>query len=222
MDAYLERLRAQLVLGATVTRLAPGPAAVLVDYALGGVSRQASARAVVVATPATVARELVTPDDPENAAFLQQVRYGRYTVVAFALEAPIEHFRVLVTPGAAFALAMQQRGPAPDFAALICYYDDARSDFGDARDDAALAEATAHELAALGLVDVDVRDTPWWVERWPVAGTILDDAHAAVNRSGFARASQRVFLAGDYLAPTRGWGYGLADAVASGRIRGRS
>lgn len=220
VDAYLERLQAELVLGAAVTRLTSGPAAVLVDYAVGGVPRQAAARAVVVATPATEARELVTPDDPEIATFLQQVRYGRYTVVAFALQQPIDDFRVVVTPGAAFALAMQQRGPAPDFTALICYYDEARSDFADTRDDATLAASTAYELAELEIVAVDLRDTPWWVERWPVSGTILDDEHAVVDRAALARASPRVFLAGDYLAPTRGWGYGLADAVASGRMTG--
>lgn len=220
VDAYLERVRAQLTLRATVTRLQAGSGEVVVDYVQSGVAHQTSARAVVVATPATVARELVTPEDPESAAFLQQIHYGRYTVVAFALGGPIEQFRVLVTPGAAFALALQQRGPAPDVIGLICYYDDARSDFADARDDEALATATAQELARLGLVDLDLRHTPWWVQRWPVSGTILDDAHAAVTRTGFLRASQRVFLAGDYLAPTRGWGYGLADAVASGRITG--
>ena len=221
VEAYLERLQAELVLGATVTALVSGPAAVLVDHTVGGVPRRAASRAVVVATPATAARELVTPEDPRIAAFLQQVRYGRYTVVAFALAQPIDDFRVVVTPGAAFALAMQQRGPTPGFTAVICYFDDARSDFADARDDASIAAATANELAALDLIDIDLRATPWWVERWAVSGTILDDAHAAADRAGFARASPRVFLAGDYLAPTRGWGYGLADAVASGRITGR-
>ena len=220
VQAYLEVLRAEVVLDATVTRLVPGAGSVQVEYTRDGVPQRATGRAVVVATPATVARDLVRPDDPELAAFLRQVRYGRYTVVAFALAAPIGDFRVVVTPEAAFTLALQHRGPAADFAALVCYYDDARAAAVDGVSDPALAEATARELAQLGLVDLDLPHTPWWVQRWPLSGTILDDAFTAARRPGPARASHRVFLAGDYLAPAPAWGYGLENAVDSGRAAG--
>ncbi len=93
VDAYLEPLAADLVLGAKVTRVVPGPSLVEAEYERAGVSDHASARAVVVATPATQARTLVTPVDPEHAAFLHQVRYGRYTVVAFAVEVPARRVR---------------------------------------------------------------------------------------------------------------------------------
>ena len=220
VEAYLDVLGAELVLDATVTRLVPDAGAVQVEYTRDGLPQQATGRAVVVATPATVARDLVEPDDPELGDFVRQVRYGRYTVVAFALDAPIEDFRVMVTPEASFAFALQQRGPAADFAALVCYYDDARASAVDGVADSALAEATARELAGLGLIELDLHTTPWWVQRWPLSGTILDDTFTASRRSGPARASHRVFLAGDYLAPTPAWGYGLENAVDSGRAAG--
>ncbi len=204
VDAYLEHLASDLAFEAKVTRVVPWPSVVEVEHERAGVSHQAPARAVV-ATPATQARTLVTPVDPEHAAFLHQVRYRRYTVVAFVVDVPLRRFRVAVTPDAAFALVMQQRGPEPGFAALDCHYDDARSDFADGLDDVELAEVAARELGVLGLGDARVPVTPWWVQRWPVSGTIHDDAHAARSRPGFARASHRVFLAGDYLAQTQGW-----------------
>ena len=37
----------------------------------------------------------------------------------FALDAPIEAFRVVATPDAVFALAMQPRGPAPDLESTL-------------------------------------------------------------------------------------------------------
>jgi hypothetical protein len=195
---------------------------VLVEYEHRATRRVATARAVIVATDATVARSLVVPEDPACAAFLRAVRYGRYTVVAFRLERALlePDFRFIVTPQAKLSLVMQQSASPRNSRTLLAYYADRASDFADTLADQALIEHTRRELMELGVVGLDVRQGPAVVQRWPISGTVLTPEYEASKRVEFARATRRAFLAGDYLALPPGWGYGLDDAVASGRATG--
>src|SRR4051794_23024380 len=79
---------------------------------------------------------------------------------------------------------MQHRGPAPDFAALVCYYDDARSDSADVLDDAALAEATARELVARAGRCGRARHAT-------VGGTLACDARSSTTRTPRLRRRER-------------------------------
>lgn len=195
-----------------------------VAFEQDGAVREIRARAVIVATPATIARQLVRPLHPACAEFLRCVRYGRYTVVAFALAAEqnvfADPFRFIITPEAKMAFVMQQRHAQHGARVLLCYYGMRNVGFADAQSDHDLVEATAQQLMALGFA-ADVLETATsWVKRWPISGTVLDDPYFALKRPDFTRATRRVFLAGDYLSTTPGWGYGMDDAVASGRATG--
>lgn len=216
---WAEGLDAEVRLGARVTELSEHGAEVTVRVEHAGTTSSVAARAVVVSTPADTARSLVTPRDGGCRQLLEATRYGRYTVVAFELEdATFEpDFRFIVTPDLALTLVMQQASRDRRQRALLCYYDDRASERVDRLSDAALVEATRRELLPLERIGVTLATARSTVQRWRLSGTILDDRRVAVYRPEHARATPRIFLAGDYLAETPGWGYGLDDAVASGK-----
>lgn len=216
---WAEGLDAEVRLGARVTELQEDGPEVTVRFEHAGKTSSLTARAVVVTTPADAARSLVTPRDGTCRELLEATRYGRYTVVAFELEgATFEpDFRFIVTPGLTPTLVMQQASRDRRQRALLCYYDDRASERIDGLSDTALVEATRRELLPLERVGVRLAEARSTVQRWRLSGTILDERRLALYRPEHVRATARIFLAGDYLASTPGWGYGLDDAVASGK-----
>ncbi|HEX5101635.1 MAG TPA: FAD-dependent oxidoreductase [Polyangiaceae bacterium] len=216
---WSDGLDGEVRLATTVTALRENEHAVSVTLTHGDRTSELTARAVVVATPADGARALVRPRDASCREFLDSVRYARYTVVAFELEgATIEpDFRFIVTPGLTLTLVMQQASKDRRHRALLTYYDAAASDRVASLSDAELVDATRRELSPFASLGVDLTGASVTVQRWQRSGTVLDDRRVALYRPEYARASRRVFLAGDYLSSTPGWGYGLDDAVASGQ-----
>lgn len=216
---WSEGLTAELRLQAVVTELRERPHDVLVRIAQGGATSEVTAQAVVVATPASTALTLVRPREAACREFLAATRYGRYTVVAFELAgATIEpDFRFIVTPGLALTLVMQQASRDRKQRTLLCYYDDTASARVDGLSDAELVDATRRDLEPLSRLGIALTSARATVQRWQLSGTVLDDERIVRYRPEYARATARIFLAGDYLASTPGWGYGLDDAVASGK-----
>jgi monoamine oxidase len=216
---WAEGLDAEVRLNARVTELREHGREVAVRIEHSGTTSTVTARAAVVTTPADTARSLVTPRDGACRALLEATRYGRYTVVAFELEgATFEpDFRFIVTPGLTLTLVMQQASRDRQQRALLCYYDDEASERIDALSDTTLVEATRRELLPLERIGVTLANARSTVQRWRLSGTLLDERRLALYRPEHARATTRIFLAGDYLASTPGWGYGLDDAVASGK-----
>lgn len=217
---------AELLLGCAVFRLDEREDHVDVTFEREGRLEQVTAAVVVVATPATVARRLVTPSDSACADFLATVEYGRYIVVGLSVtgdDGPLPDFRYLVTPDLALSLVMQQRSRDRSRRSLLCYYDDDASRQLDGDDDQAVLAATRSDLRRLGVLSAgDAGAVFEGVARWEVSGTIMSPAYAAARRLEHRRASERVFLAGDYLAMTPGWGYGMDDAVSCGREVGQA
>ncbi|HKO94053.1 MAG TPA: FAD-dependent oxidoreductase [Polyangiaceae bacterium] len=216
---WAEGLDADVWLGANVTEIREQTHEVVVRLERKGSTSEVTARAVVVATPASTALALVRARAALCREFLAATRYGRYTVVAFELEgAAFEpDFRFIVTPGLQLTLVMQQASRDRRHRALLCYYDDEACQRIDALSDAALVDATRRELEPLSRLGVALVDARTTVQRWQLSGTVLGEQRVALYRSEHARATPRVFLAGDYLASTPGWGYGLDDAVSSGK-----
>jgi protoporphyrinogen oxidase len=216
---WAEGLDAEVWLGASVTEVREQAHEVVVRIERNGTTSDVTARAVVVATPADQARTLVTPDAPSCREFLAATHYARYTVVAFELEGVAfePDFRFVVTPGLTLTLVMQQASRDRRQRALLCYYDDGASERIDALSDAELVDATRRELEPLARLGVALAGARVTVQRWQLSGTVLDEQRVALYRPEHARATSRIFLAGDYLASTPGWGYGLDDAVTSGK-----
>jgi predicted NAD/FAD-dependent oxidoreductase len=224
--AAVEALRAhgtaQVWLGCEVLRLEQEPRRIVVIGTSDGVVRRITAAAVVLATPATVARRLVVPADAACRAFLASVRYGRYTVVAFSVsgEDTPPPFRYIVTPDLQLSLVMQQRSGDRARRTLLCYYADAAAPLLDVLDDRTLLRTARADLTRLGVLSHTASVDFQAVQRWELSGTILSPDFAAGRGADFHRATERIYLAGDYLAPPPGWGYGMDDAVASGRRTG--
>jgi oxygen-dependent protoporphyrinogen oxidase len=225
VEAYARALAGgtTLRLGCEVVAVDEGAGAVTVTCRGEGPPEALPCRAAVVATPATAARRLVTPRDPSCRAFLDGVRYATYTVVALVVEAPaMTEFRYVVTPGRELSLVMQQGTADRRLRTLLCYYAGPAAAAAAAREDGDLVGRTVADVGALGLAGFAPERVVFTaVKRWPLAGTVLSPSYAAARDRRFARATERVFLAGDYLCPD-GWGYGMDDAVASGAAAARA
>ncbi len=212
---------AELALGTSVVRLVESENDVKIFVrATSGAQAELAARVVIVATPATAARALVEHPAPAVGAFLESVRYARYTVVAFELEgATLEpDFRFVVTPDLELSLVMHQASVDRRRHVFYVYFaEDACVRHADALDDRALVESARRGVARLGVSGLDVTMATSHVKRWALSGTVLGADYQRLKRDASSRATRRLFLAGDYLAPPPGWGYGLDDAVTSGR-----
>ncbi|HEX5724113.1 MAG TPA: FAD-dependent oxidoreductase [Longimicrobiaceae bacterium] len=219
--AAVEAYRAAVppALGCTVTELEGRGERVHAAVEREGTTFEVEARAAIVATPAGAALRLAAPEDPACRAFLESVRYGRYTVVAlvFAESGEMAEFRYLVAPELPFSVAMQQGSRDRRTRVLLCYYAEGQADRAARLPDADLAAATLAALEEIGVPGFAARRVAGFrVQRWEFAGTILSAEFLARRGPGVRRAGPRVFLAGDYLADPPGTGYGMASAVRSG------
>jgi len=180
-----------------------------------------SGRAVVLATPATTSRELVRASDEAVARLLDSVRYARYTVVAFELLATkVEpDFRCILMPNAALSLVMQQANADRSRRILLAYYsEEACLRHADTLGDDELIASAKRDLTALGVAGLKLDAARSHVKRWALSGTVLSAELAQRKALASSRATRRVFIAGDYAAAPPRLGYGLDDAVSSGRV----
>jgi protoporphyrinogen oxidase len=211
-------------LGHEVIGLREGSSDCRVNYvpAPGCSEECVTSRAVILATPATVARTLVSPRDPACSAFLAAIRYATYTVVAIVLEAPnLAEFRFVVLVGETLSVVMQQGSADRERRVLLCYYADASLPLASSKSDDDLVRDTLASIGRLqleGFATAKVRAA--FVHRWPLAGTMLTREYMSARQERFAQATPRVLLAGDYM-DHEGWGYGMDEAAASGRRAAR-
>lgn len=219
--AHYERLGAstEVRTSCTVSALHEDTSGVEVTYHRAGGEQllKAYARGCVIATPATIAATLLPAHAEASLAFVRSIRYATYTVVALVLDAPmLADFRYIVTPDLDLTLVMQQASADRRYRTLLCYYAGDSAVAAAQLSDDALIDRTCCDLETLTTVAFK-RDAIVFqrCQRWPVAGTVLDEPLARAARSAFARATERIWLAGDYVSPG-GWGYGMDDAVASG------
>lgn len=223
VNAYLAALgeSVRVELGCSVTAIDEGPDGVTVTYSASesGEARHLRAKAVIVATPADVARRLVRPTYPSCAAFLETVGYRRYTSVGLVLDAPdLPRFRFIVTAESPLGVLMQQAAPDQRYRTLLCYYADPFAETVGALDDEELFRRTLQHVNVLVSGTYDQAQIAFSaVRRWRVAGTVLSPAYATTKAQTDGQATDRIFLAGDYLSPDPIWGYGTVDAVLSGR-----
>jgi hypothetical protein len=119
--------RAKLALGHVAVAIEERADGARVAYRTSDLARRGwiDCRAVIVATPADVARTLVRGAHAAGMAFLEAVRYGTYTVVALRVDAPrLPEFRLLVTTDEALDVVVQQGAADRVQRTLLCYYAD--------------------------------------------------------------------------------------------------
>jgi oxygen-dependent protoporphyrinogen oxidase len=209
-DAWQRRLGSSVVRDATVVDVVEEDHAVRVTYETADGRTSVSARGVVVAVPAPVARQIVSGLPPEVDAALATIQYGPFVclgvVTTQAQPMPWDDLYAVTTPGLAFDMLFNHAGHSRSLAgagpggSFMCYAGGAPAQ--------TLLDATDNEIRDLFLADLyrvlpDVRDliAETVVQKWTygnvfkTTGTQFEAAARWNERPG-----GRLRLAGDYFA----------------------
>jgi protoporphyrinogen/coproporphyrinogen III oxidase len=208
--AIAEALGGRLLTGRRVGRVSREPDGVLVAFEEGGAERTIRAAAAVVATPAPVARRIVTELPAEVARALDGVAYGPYVVGAFLTDEtspmPYDGVYAAATPGLSFnmlfntANVLRRAGAREPGGTLMVY-----AAAGLARDLAGLDDAQVEHRFLDDLHSLfpalrgRVRETV--VRRWN-PGLPHPRPGRHLLQSALEQPLGAVHLAGDYLGTT--------------------
>ncbi|HEU4404391.1 MAG TPA: FAD-dependent oxidoreductase [Polyangiaceae bacterium] len=221
VDEFERRLGHVLRLGVDVLSIAEVSGRVEVAFR-GPEGRGAlAARAAVCAAPGPAARRLLaTPTNDRCRTFLESLRYGEGTVVALAFRgADIADFAYVVTPDLALNAVIKHagRGGEPDL--LFAYYvGEASERLSRCPPGEPVRQALA-DLRRLGIGALPDSALAFAEAlRWPTVGPVISPASYAGWDRWQARASERVFLAGDYVhvEPHAILPFGTTAALRSG------
>lgn len=229
-DGIAIALGDRVQLGAAVQEIVHRPESVVVRYSQDGVDHEVEARAVVLATPATVSHRVAVdlPTDIRDA--LGAVRYGPHVSSAFLTDEdgprPWDSTYAIAAPKSSFAIALNhanvirgaEKTRAPGGSMMT---------FSPANRGRALLEMTDEEIVATHLRDLDAilgHDFASSVvqsgaSRW-VDGSPYSFPGRGRLQPALMRGSSRVFLAGDYLGTLYtesaiGTGFAAAQHAAS-------
>lgn len=220
VDGFHERLGERLRLGADVISVEESDTFVRVCYRHEGREREAFARAVIVATPAPVARRILAKPGADAARFLDSVRYGAGSVVVLGLsEPPAVDAAYVVTPDLPCGTILIQRGEAVATTLIVYYVGEPAVRLNEQAPELIARETLAFARRAgvtpcgdEGLVFFDVR-------HWPMVGPVISEAAYGAHGGNPPRPSAHVFLAGDYthVAAADPFPYGMSAALQAGR-----
>jgi oxygen-dependent protoporphyrinogen oxidase len=201
----------------------------LVEYAAGGEPATVTARAVVVAAPAPVARRVIADLPAATADALEQIRYGPYAVGAVLTEPagpmPWDEVYALATPQCSFNMAFSIGNVAaaaagdghPRPGSFMVY---AGADQGRRMlelDDGAVASRFADDLARV-YPDVRGRIREVVIQRWE-RGLPYPRPGRALLQAALTAPIDPVHLAGDYLGSWYTETAAQTAAAAARRVR---
>ena len=208
IEGLASALGDRILTGARVSRVARSDDGVRVRYEAAGGERELEARAVVVATPAYVTREIVADLPSETADALAAIPYGPYVVGAFLTDEheprPWDDLYALATPKRSFSMLFNT--------ANVLRRDAASRQPGGSLMVYAAA-GFARRLAELDDAEVAARFTADLHELYPESRAIVSEVviqrwerglpYPRVGRSRLQAALTRpldpIYLAGDYL-----------------------
>jgi oxygen-dependent protoporphyrinogen oxidase len=220
--ALLGRLQGRLIAGRGVTALDYDPAAKQPYRARLDNGELLDADAVILATPAFAAAELVAPIQPDLAADLRQIRYVTTSTITLAyrradLGGLIDGFGLLIPQSegrrinALTVTSAKFAGRAPDSHMLLRLF------VGGSRTPEV---AALGDTALLALLRAELRDilgidaAPLWgrIYRWPDASPQYDVGHLDRVAALLERLPQGLFLAGSGYS-----GVGIPDCIRQGQ-----
>ncbi len=221
VQAFLDRLAAEVRTECRVTRLSVETDGVTVGWRGAQGEEQARAKRVVVATPAREALELLAELDNPATRFLCAVRYGRGIAVVLGLaDAELEPLSYVVSAdGTVNTFVFHHAARTPGLTVLTAYIVAEQTAAVWEHGDDEIAELVRKELNALGIGAVPAAQVRWSdVRRWPEVGPIVSKAAYGDFSPACLHPAPRIVLAGDYTW----WDgaqmpYGMRAAILSGR-----
>lgn len=219
IEALTERILTPVVTGADVKQIETRDDEVLITYVHEGQARETTARTVIVATPANAAKQIIRPISSTCSSFLNNVRYGRFTVVALGLEFDRHtavSFSYVVTPELPCDTIVCQRSANARQVVMLVYYGESLSAELHRQEDEAIAKLALTNVRLLP--DEGIRSATAVfsdVQRWDPGGAILTPDHTAADDPARLNATARVFLAGDYTHQP--FPFGMNAALRSSR-----
>lgn len=216
VHALRERSTAEIRTGVEVQAIARGPEGVTVSCLQDGRPLSLEARAAIIATPAPVARRLLTTLPPETARYIDAVRYGAFTVAAIGVEdIRFEDFAYVVSPELAVNTIYKLGFPDSPITVLIGYFCDRASQSVSKLEDTDVVERLRGAVCETGVAELRSQDVVFSdVVRWPQGGTIVSPELRERWSPGLVAPEEGIFLAGDYL--WRDFPYGTEPAIRSG------
>lgn len=215
--AYASRLPSGVVTGAGVEEVEVLDDGARVAYLRGGAREEARARALVVATPAEVTRELIPTADADCAAYLESVRYAPFTVAALGVDAgALDDFLYVVSDELPANSIYRRVDPSrPDESVLVFYYGGPQAIEAGRRSDEGIRDLSLDTVHRLGIGRIDPHSVTFCdVARWELGATVISERLLARWKPGVSRPARRVVLAGDYLMQE--FPCGMAQAVVTG------
>jgi protoporphyrinogen oxidase len=200
VDAYKERINANISLNSTVNLIDDEGDKVRIYYQKNGVSQQVIANVCIVATPGNVAKWLIKNQSDETSNFLNSLRYGAITVVSFLLPAgTMDNFSYIITHDSPFNDVLKY-SHNNGYEVISIYYMDNESHSIYNLTDSELISFTLDELNAIDIGNVsDDIIVNTIVKRWGTGATIITPESYDNWDYNKTRPSDRVFLAGDYV-----------------------
>ncbi len=233
IDALVEKVP-DLRLNAEVTSIKKEKSKdiVRVNYTKNNISNTVYARSVVVATPANVARNIISNMNNAAYKFLHSVNYSKNAVlVVFVVEnqPSLPVFSILATPSKPFEIIYQtERNNGKHLEYQIFY----SSDILRTTDTSKIFDSTQKHLESMGLIKknsnhIKVRD----LFLWETFGTVINEDIGKTWSRTALEPLPGVFLAGDYTVwedertPENKWSfmpkkmpYGIIQAWRSGAM----
>jgi oxygen-dependent protoporphyrinogen oxidase len=222
-EAVCHRLGDRIVVGAKVASVEPDGDRVMVQYDTADGRHTVSARHVIVATPAPVARTIVPGLPPEVDKSLESVRYEPFVSMAVLTDEsapmPWDDMYAILTPGMAFNMLFNHANPLRGArirkggGSLMCY-----AGAGLARE---LLDLPEEEIARRFTADLcrvypQLADivSETIVQKWRYGNWFqTPDADFGAMADYSEQPSNVIHFAGDYFAPVSG---SIEDAARSG------
>ena len=221
VDSYANKIEASLQYRVDVTEIRDTGNEVIVTAFHHGQRIQLRTRAVICATPANAAAQLLVDTNGASRHFLEQVRYGKGSVTVLAIPNHLlRSFQYIATPELSTTTIVRQHCATQDIALLYFYYMGAKSAEVSRIPLTQRVDTALDALNALGIGTVDrsaVRFADY--QHWRSLSPIISGDSYGNWHEDMLRPSPRVILAGDYtyvdsrhLMP-----YGMAAALRSGQ-----
>lgn len=212
----LKDARFQYQLNTMATKVSDKSKYVEVIISKNGYLDTLTARKVIVATPATVAKKIIEQQHESSASFLNGIRYAGYYSIAIGVKAEDINPKVsyLMPVNTGFASILQQKTSDADFTIFQLYI--AEEDMTKFPNDSTIKSKSIQTLKDIW--HIQDKDVVFYEQfYWKNAGVLVNEHYKKKWAPDAFRPSNNVYLAGDYCQMDYNMPYGMIPAINSGK-----